>query len=372
MIGQKGLPATVGGIEHHVEQIGKRLAERGHDVTVYCRRSYGDGRDSTYRGLRLQYAPTVGTKHLDALLHSASSTALAMGGNYDVVHYHAMGPGIMAPFPRYLSAAKVVLTVHGLDHQRQKWGRLAQTLMSSAYWMSGHVPDRTVVVSRDLRQHYAREFGRACTYIPNGVESPEPQDEEHVEALGLQPGRYALFVGRLVPEKCPDMLVRAFRSVPGDVQLAVVGGASFTSKYADTVRRAAAADLRVVVPGLVHGDQLSALYQHAAVFVQPSLLEGLPLTLLEAVANGSPVVASDIAPHVEVLGDRSVPGQRLFRAGDERALTDVLAKALANAAEERVAASTLRDRVLAAYNWETAVDQLEDCYLALVRPPKRS
>lgn len=363
MIGQKGLPATYGGIEHHVQQIGRRLVERGHRVTVFCRSSYGRLPGPTYLGMELRMAPTVGTKHLDAIVHSGSSSLLALASRCDVVHYHGLGPGFMAPLPRYLSGARVVLTVHGLDHQRAKWGRAAQTMMSTAHWMSGHVPDRTVTVSRALSEHYRTALGRQCDYIPNGVDAPSDQPPGLVEELGLAPGRYALFVGRLVPEKRPDLLLRAFRDVPGDHRLVVVGDSSFTDGYAATLRELAAADPRVLLPGYLYGDQLAALYRHAAVFVQPSALEGLPLTLLEAASHGAPVLTSDIAPHLEVLGSSSGAGHRLFPEGDREALTATLGSCLAAPDAEREAARELRADVLERYSWTAAVDALEAVYL---------
>lgn len=365
MIGQKGLPATFGGIEHHVEQIGRRLASRGHSVTVYCRSSYGEMPASPYLGMQLRAAPTLGTKHLDAIVHSGVSTAMAMAARCDVVHYHALGPGLLAPAPRYLSHALVVLTVHGLDHLRGKWGPGAQAVLGSAHWMSGHVPHQVVVVSRALGEHYQREFGIDSTYIPNGVEPPqELAPRRIVEELGLVPGEYVLFVGRLVPEKAPDLLLRAFRHVAGDRRLVIAGDSSFSDGYADGVRALAAADPRVQLTGFVFGDLLSELYRHAAVFVQPSRLEGLPLTLLEAASHGVPVVASDIAPHQEVLGSKSSPGRRLFADGDERALAAELSRSLNSIGAERTGSLSLQREVLAEYQWEKAVDLLERVYLA--------
>ncbi|MGV8908976.1 MAG: glycosyltransferase family 4 protein [Propionicimonas sp.] len=365
MIGQKGLPATFGGIEHHVEEIGRRLADRGHTVTVYCRSSYGEMPASPYLGMRLRGAATWGTKHLDAIVHSGVSTALAVAARTDVVHYHALGPGLLAPVPRYLSSASVVLTVHGLDHLRGKWGLGAQAVLGSAHWMSGHVPHQVVVVSRALREHYQREFGIESTYIPNGVERPRVLAPRRiVDELGLVPGEYVLFVGRLVPEKAPDLLLRAFRQVPGARRLVIVGDSSFTDRYADEVRALAAADPRVHLAGFVYGDLLSELYQHAAVFVQPSRLEGLPLTLLEAASHGVPVVASDIAPHQEVLGLSSSRGRRLFADGDEHALAVELTLALDSLGSERVGSLSLQRDVLEEYQWEKSVDLLERVYLA--------
>jgi glycosyltransferase involved in cell wall biosynthesis len=212
MIGQKGLPATFGGIEHHVEELGSRMAASGHEVTVFCRTNYGDGQRRQHRGMRLVELPTVGTKHLDAIVHSALATVVAMRGDFDIVHYHAIGPGALAVLPRLASRAKVVLTLHGLDDERAKWGRMAKAVLRTAGWISSRAPDAIIAVSRDLQRHYRDVRGRQTVYIPNGVCIREPGPTDPVlNRFGLTAGDYVLFVGRLVPEKAPDLLVRAFR-----------------------------------------------------------------------------------------------------------------------------------------------------------------
>jgi glycosyltransferase involved in cell wall biosynthesis len=370
MIGQKGLPATFGGIEHHVEQLGARLVERGHEVTVFCRSNYGHGRPGCYRGMRLLELPTVGTKHLDAIVHSAFATAAAMRSSFDILHYHAIGPGALAVLPRIASRAKVVLTVHGLDDERAKWGPLAKLLLKTAAWVSAHAPDATIVVSRDLERHYRDVRGRRTRYIPNGVRVQEPDPAGPVlNRFGLQAGRYVLFVGRFVPEKAPDLLLQAFRQVPGDHRLVLVGGSSFTDEYLQQLCRVAAQDPRVVLPGYLFGAELATLYQNAGAFVLPSLLEGLPLTLLEALSHGTPVVASSISPHIEVLGE-SGPGGRLFAPGNEQHLAQTLVRVLADHEGERRGAASLRERVLRTYNWNDAAKATEQVYreLAADRP----
>jgi glycosyltransferase involved in cell wall biosynthesis len=181
----------------------------------------------------------------------------------------------------------------------------------------------------------------------------------------LEAGKYLLFVGRLVPEKAPDLLLRAFRQAQGDHRLVLAGGSSFTEDYMATLRRLAADDPRVVLAGYVFGAELAALYQNAAAFVLPSFLEGLPLTLLEAISSGTPVVASAIAPHVEVLGEDR-PGGRLFPPGNEEELIRVLTQVLANPDAERLGAASLRDDVLRAYNWDAAAEATEELYRHIV------
>ncbi|MBV8979608.1 MAG: glycosyltransferase family 4 protein [Acidimicrobiia bacterium] len=366
-IGTRGVPATFGGIEHHVEEVGSRLAARGHDVTVYCRANYVAEGQQRYRGIELVRLRTVSSKRLDAIVHSALSTVRSIGQGYDVVHFHALGPGVMTPVVHYGSRAKVVQTIHGLDDERAKWGSGARALLRGGGWLSAHVPDATVVVSRTLADHYITKYGRPTTYIPNGVVRPlaVPPPSEIATRFGLHGRDYVLFVGRLVPEKAPDLLLRAFRRVPGDVRLVIAGGSSFTDDYTDSLAALAAEDKRVVLPGYVYGETLAELYANAAAFVLPSTVEGLPLTLLEAASYGVPVVASSIGPHVEIVGQDG-PGHRLVPAGDEHALTSALESTLAAGPDVFSGAGRLRDRVLEEYSWDRAVDATEALYRLVV------
>ncbi len=371
MIGQRGVPATFGGIEHHVEELGSRLAARGHEVLVYCRTNYTQQRLRSYRGMRLLHLPTVSRKHLDAIVHSALATADAVRRGVDVVHYHAVGPGIPALLPRFLSPAKVVLTVHGLDAERAKWGAGARTVLRVAEWLSARVPDATIVVSRDLARHYRAQYRRSTWYVPNGVEEPPSRPPRRIlERFGLRGGDFLLFVGRLVPEKAPDLLLEAFRSLPTDQRLVIAGGSSFTDDYVRSLRARADADTRVLMPGYVYGELLEELYANASAFVLPSSLEGLPLTLLEAAAHGTPVVVSDIPPHLEVVGGDG-PGHRVFRAGDPADLRRALTRVLDAWPEERRGAQELRRRVLDAYRWDAAIEATESIYRSLLTPGSR-
>lgn len=371
MIGQKGVPATFGGVEHHVEEVGARLAERGVVATVYCRRSYAQETPAAHRGMRLVVTPTVGTKHLDAIVHSFTSTLHAIATGADVVHYHGVGPSLAAPLSRFGSRAKVVVTIHGLDQQRAKWSGLARRVLGLAYQITGRVPDAVVTVSKGLEDRYREDFARQATYIPNGVRPPqlgEPLGRLASE-FGLEAGKYVLFVGRIVPEKRPDLLLEAARHLPDGVKMVLVGDSSFSDDYVTTIRTAAGAHEQVVLPGYLYGRELAAIYENAAVFVHPSDLEGLPLTLLEALSYRLPVVASDIPPHQEVLGPCRCEGHRLFAAGDPGALVEQLRATLALSGGSAEAVAPDAERLLGPYDWDHASSELLSVYCGITGHP---
>jgi glycosyltransferase involved in cell wall biosynthesis len=280
-IGTRGVPAGEGGVERHVEELGARLAERGHEVTVYCRTNYVQDRPPTYRGMHLRYVPSVGTKNLDFIAHSAASSVLVLRRPPNIVHFHAIGSALVAPLPRYLTRSKIVLTVHGLDYARAKWSGVGRAALKVAEGLSARVPHATIAVSRALADHYATKLGRKADYIPNGMPEGTIRPLGPIGArLGLDGHPYFLFVGRLVPEKAPDLIVRALAQLTGDVRLVIAGSSGFTDAYADSIRRLAASDPRAILAGGVFGAELSELYSNAAAFVLPSSLEGLPMTLL--------------------------------------------------------------------------------------------
>jgi glycosyltransferase involved in cell wall biosynthesis len=363
MIGSRGVPARYGGVETAVEELSASLVERGLDVTVFCRADPNHPAPAVHRGIRCRYVPTIEGKHSGTFVHAAACTLRTAGRSFDLVHFHAMGPTLFAPLPRWIGRRPVVATVQGRDDQRAKWGLVAKTVLGLAARTSAHVPHETIVVSRQLQDEFRRDFGQDTTYIPNGIApSPLVPDPDRVPAqFGLVPGRYLLVVGRVVPEKAFDVLVRAYRDVPGDVPLVVVGPAE-PSPFADSVRELAAGDPRVRMLGPVYGDDMKALWQGALAFVQPSHLEGLPLVLLEAASHGLPVVVSDIGPHVEVVGAASRPGRRVFPRGDVAALTAALTDLLAAPEADRAAAPDLRTAVLRDYSWQSVTDATLEVY----------
>ncbi len=372
MLGTRGVPATFGGIEHHVQEIGSRLAARGHQVTVYAQRDYVaeaiDASVDEYRGMRIVQLGTIKKRGVEAFAHAAVSTVAALRERQQVFHYHAVGPGLFSPLPRTARRPAVVQTIHGLDADRAKWGWGPRQVLRLGTWLSARVPHRTITVSRALADEYRRRFDRECVTIPNGInERPYRRPDLITAKHGLRGDDYLLFVGRLVPEKRPDLLIETFAALTTDeVKLVVVGGSGDTDEYVDRLTELAARDPRVLMPGYVYGDELDELFGNARLFVQPSDLEGLPLTLLEALGAGSRVVASDIPPHVEII-ERDRAGGRLFRAGDPGSLRAALDRGLADPAAD----PGLQESVRAVYDWDRCVDALEQVYAQAVADRRR-
>jgi len=359
MIGQKGLPATHGGVEHHVQQLGSRLAARGHEVLVYTRPNYSNPSLDTYMGMRLKSVSSVSTKHLDAITHSALSTWDSRSEPLDIVHYHGIGPSIATPLARK-RGRRIVATIHGQDWRRAKWNGFATAALRAGEYAALHVPDATISVSRTLAQHYHDTRNRTVSYIPNGVTLAVGDDPGYLAQIGVRPSRYVVFVGRLVPEKGVHYLLDAWNQIGSEMKLVVVGDSSFTDEYATRLQKHASD--RVIFTGYLYGAQLATVFRNAGLFVLPSDLEGLPIVLLESLGYGTPVLASDIPPNVEVLGESG----EYFPAGNATALANRLQDLLPHMDDLKASALVMRQRILNEYDWERVTDQTEQLYESLL------
>ncbi|HET9887241.1 MAG TPA: glycosyltransferase family 4 protein [bacterium] len=356
MIGQKGIPATYGGVERHVDELARRFAALGHDVRVYCRPHYTP-EDAAIPGVRLVRLPSIATKHLDAISHVALASLHVLFTDADVVHYHALGPSSLAWLPR-LFGKKVVVTVHGLDWRREKWGKVASNYLRFCEWTSTHLPHATIVVSQTLREHFGMH-GRRVHYVPNGTPPPIEASEQGARTLGLEPGRYVLFVGRLVPEKGVHLLVEAHNKFAQDWTLAIAGEGHFTDEYVQRCREAAGEDVRFLGP--VYGEELASLWQHAALVVLPSSMEGLSIALLEAMSYCRPVLASDIPENREVLEEIG----EVFRSGDPQDLGRRLHELLRSPAKRSEMGKRGGERIRERYGWDRVVQQTANIYQSL-------
>lgn len=373
-IGQKGIPAKSGGVEKYVEQLAIRMAEKGHEVFVYTRPHYTDPALCAWKGVRLVHLPSVPTKHLDAITHTFLATVHALFGRYDIIHYQAVGPSLLSFIPSLLLRhAKVISTVHCRDYFHKKWGGIARLSLRIGEWVACRVPKRTIVVSKELREYVAKKYGRRTEFIPNGATvSLEKAIPASISDFGLREGRYVLSVGRLVGHKGIHYLIKAFldledtNKLPNNTKLVIVGAHANTKEYESYLRLMAKGRDNVVFLGERYGRELEELFSNAALFVQPSESEGMSIVLLEAMAHGLPVIASDIRVNREVLGDVGL----LFQNKSVANLRDKMAFLL-NAPEEAAAlGKRAAARIRKEYSWDAIAGKTLCVYESVVSPRK--
>ena len=373
VIGSKGLPPRQGGIEHHCAEIYPRIVAQGHQVVLYGRTSYHsspDRRPYLYRGVRVIPLPSVPLRGIDALVNSAWAALLASRQPADIIHFHALGPSLFTWIPRLVAPqAQVVVTCHGLDWQRAKWGHLSSQLIRQGERAAVRFAHVIGVVSRELQRYLKVTYDRDSVYISNAPASyaTVEGDFDTCETYGLTPGRYLVFLGRLVPEKCPDLLIRAFQQLrPEGWMLALVGGTSDTSDYLGGLKQLVANDPAIRFTGELGGEGLAQVVRGAGLFVMPSEVEGLPLALLEAMQAGVPALASDIPVHQELLGeDRGV----LFHVGNVDHCAAALNWAMHNPAALQTMATKAQDYVQRHHNWEQIAADWHRVYTGLVEQP---
>lgn len=356
VIGSRGVPAQYSGVERAVEEVARRLVGKGHSVTVFCRKT--DYLFKKYQGIERTVVPTIDNKNLGTFIHVGLSTMMVLFTKADVVHYHALGPSFFALLPRLLGK-KVVVTIHALDWQRRKWGWFAKFFLFFCQLTALYFPHRTVVVSRDLREYYKKRFNRDVMYIPNGVDvnsfvvgiaqAARPQDNS----------RYFLFVGRLVPEKRLADLILAVNSLSEDVRLMIAGELNEKDKYVRMLLDLAGE--RVCFLGPKDIDGLKLLYANACAVVLPSEVEGAPLVLLEAMAFGKCVVASNLPACVEILGNDAV----YFNVGDRIDLQSKLEVVLKDPVKTAEIGRKARERVRIMFDWDKISEDMVRLYSSL-------
>lgn len=370
MLGHKRIPSREGGIEVVVEELAVRMAERGHHVTCYNRRGHhvaGSAYDNSHSerllhaGVRVKQVPTIDCKGLAALTSSFFAALAAAFGHYDVVHFHAEGPCAMMLFPK-LTGKHCVATIHGLDWQRAKWkGSFGEKYILLGEKSAVRFADEIIVLSEGVQTYFQNTYGRETTRIPNGVTKPTLHPAELIrQNYGLEKGSYLLYLGRLVPEKGAATLIDAFRGVQTDKRLVIAGGFSDSDQFVEELHRLAAGDDRIVFTGFVQNQLLEELYSNAYLYVLPSDVEGMPLTLLEALSYDCCCVTSDIAECASVLGGHGVT----FPKGDTAALRETLQKLCDNESAVQDCKRGASEFVCGAYQWDAVVDQTLEIYRA--------
>jgi glycosyltransferase involved in cell wall biosynthesis len=357
-IGGRGVISKYSGIEAYYEEVGKRLVEMGHEVTVYCR-NYFTPALSDHNGMRLVRLPTIRSKHLETLVHTLLSTAHALTQKYDIVHYHALGPALFSFLPR-LARQKTAVTVQGLDWQRKKWGRLASAVLRLGERASVRLPNATMVVSQALQRRYRETHGVEASYVPNGGVLREWREPRKILEWGLEPGKYVLFLGRFSPEKGCHLLIEAFEQIETDMQLVLAGASSYCDDYSRELRTHASDRIRIL--DWVSGETLDELLTNAMIFVLPSDLEGLSLALLDAMGAARCVLTSDVPENREVVDEAGFT----FKRGSTADLADRLRFLIANPAVREAAGRAARRRIEEQYQWQQVAANIEKAYFEVM------
>jgi glycosyltransferase involved in cell wall biosynthesis len=373
-VGQKGIPATFGGIETHVEALAIQLARRGHHITVYVRSWYTPKRLHQYSGIRLRHLPTVHTKHLDAFLHSfTSSLHLLFLRDVDIVHYHGIGPAIFSWIPT-LFKKRVVVTIHAQDWQSGKWGPIAIASLKLAERIAVAIPSQIIVVSRTLELYLKEKYQKNVAYIPNGAHSVLACPPRIItQKYALKQNGYILFMGRFVPQKRVEWAINAFKAVASvfrtnNIKLVLSGGSSATDQYVKDLHSQAKGIDNIICTGYVAGEEKNELFSNAYLFILPSYLEGSPIALLEAMSFGIPCLASDIPPHQEIITD-GMNGY-LFKCHHfDDLVCRLRAILLVNPVKLKELGEEGRDFVRANHNWSTIARQTEEVYYSVASGP---
>ena len=353
-IGGRGVVGTYSGIETYYEEVGSRLVQLGHEVTVYCR-SYFTPKVAFHRGMRVKRLPTVRTKHLETIVHSLLSTGDALFRRYDIVQFNALGSSPLAVVPRLLGTGTVV-SVQGLDGERAKWGKIAQRYLQACEWTSARCPSATSVVSHHLVNYYAQYAHANIAYIPNGVTLRPPVPPNHLTAFGLGHKNYILFVGRLSPEKGCHYLIEAFKGLDTHLKLVFVGDSTYVDDYIQMLRKDESD--RILFLGFRTGEILEELFSNAYFYVLPSTIEGLSISLLEAMSYGNCVVASDIPENLELVEGHGFT----FRSAHPDSLKQTMAYLMQHPTLVEETGKAAKDYVQKNFTWDMIAQSTESLY----------
>lgn len=365
MLGHKRIPSREGGVEIVVYELSKRMAKQGIEVTCFNRKGHhvgGSDFDTAAlkecEGVRLKNVFTIDKKGLAAMTSSFFAAIRAAFGKFDVVHFHAEGPCAMLWLPR-MFGKRCIATIHGLDHQRAKWGGFASRYIKSGEKCAVKKAHEIIVLSQNVQNYFKETYNRETVFIPNGVNRPQSIEALEInEKYGLLKDEYILYLGRLVPEKGIKYLIEAYKNVKTEKKLLIAGGSSDTSEYEKELRELAKNDPRIVFTGFVQGRILEELYSNAYIYVLPSDLEGMPLSLLEAMSYSNCCLTSSIAECAEVLKDKGVT----FKKSDVSDLTSKLQTLCDNPDTVNVYKSQASDYICSRYNWDDVVEKTLELY----------
>lgn len=362
LLGTRGVPASYSGFETCVEQLGQRLVERGHDVTVYCRSHHIDYEGDFYKGMRLVKLPTIANKYFDTIVHSFISSVHALPHRYDVACYFIAGNSPVTWIPRMIGT-RTVLNVDGLDWKREKWPTLAKKYIQFAEFLATKLPTQYITDSEVVQHYYSDTYNSKPPYIPYGSEVELLPAGETLAQFGLAPQQYILFVGRLVPENCAHHIVDAFKQLDTDKKCVIVGDSAYSQEYIAELKQRAADDPRIVFTGYVFGKGYHELGSNASIFIESSGVGGTHPALIEAMAHESLVIVNNTAENLETIGSAGFAYDGAIGADS---LHEVLAPLVNDDEKIDVYQRLAKQRASEKFSWESVTDAYESLFEDLV------
>ena len=369
MIGQKSVPSRDGGIEVVVWELARRLHEDGYEVDCYNRMGYEDDsvryekvpgkRGVYYSGIRMIRIPTIKSASFNAVIYSILATIKASFKRYDVLHFHAEGPCMMLWLPKLLRK-RIVVTIHGLDWKRAKWGGFASKIIKFGEKMAAKYADEVIVLSKDVQDYFKETYGRDTHFIPNGISKATPREADEIKTkYGIDKDGYIMTLSRVVPEKGIHYLLEAFRGIDTDKKLVISGGSSNAKAYMDLIHEMAKEDKRVILTGFVKGSRLEELISNTYLYVLPSDVEGMSISLLEAMSYGNACLVSDIKENTDVVEDHAAS----FKKGDIEDLKQKLIYLLENKDVVDRYKANASDYICGRFSWDKMKEETEKLYV---------
>lgn len=364
ILGTRGIPANYGGFETFAEELSRRLVDRGHDVTVYCRSHYVDRDLKEYNGVHLKVLPTVRHKYLDTVFHTFLSAISASTKNFDVV---LICNAANSPFIPILTwnGTPVAVNVDGLERKRKKWNWLGRAYYRlgerSSVWLASEV----VTDAKAIQDYYQTEYQKPSTMIAYGAEIERRPAPDVVSKYGVEPERYFLYVSRLEPENNAAMVIEAFRKVKTDLKLVIVGDAPYATEYKKRLKELAAGDNRIIFTGFVFGSEYKTLQQNAYAYIHATEVGGTHPALIEAMGFGNCVLCLSTTENDEVAGDAAI----FFKNADDLAVE--LQKIGNDSSSVENYRQKARERARTHYSWDAVTDEYEKLFESLANRKAR-
>jgi glycosyltransferase involved in cell wall biosynthesis len=361
MIGSRGVDSNYSGVEKTVREMGLRLVQQGHEVTVFSQSGRKDQKlPDSYEGIKIKRLPTLRGKHTETLFRAAIAAFVSGLDSFDIINFHAEGPGLFSLFTRMLGK-KTVVTIHGLDWKRAKWSPFASFCLRIAEKTAVKFAHRIVVVSRTLQEHFKETYNLDTMFIPNAVIMYDKSPSwNHIASLGLVPGEYCLFASRLVQEKGCHDLIEAYNTLDTKKKLVIAGGSRYEDDYIESLKNMADPE-KIIFTGHVTGDLLKELFSHTYLFLLPSYIEGLSNALLEAISYQKCTLVSDIPENVEVIQDYGYS----FKVGNKHDLADKLGALLSNPTMTAMMEAKINEMGRSKYTWDYISSEYDAVYRAV-------